>query len=140
MEISVQDNVLVSYEVLCERREIRLHTSFRGQDCELTDIIFTGVEAYHFAHDNFSTIVFDIIETTAEDIVGQERARFDEGRPYCWPGIWNESPDSAVAYLRERGCRGFWGESSYGMSGWILATGLDRVSRNPVSSGIRAPS
>src|ERR1041384_6213267 len=108
MDISVHDNVLVSYEVLCEQREIRLHTEFRDQQpVEHTDITFRGVEAYHFYHDNFQTIIFDITEIPAEDILAKDRARFEEGRRYGWPGAWNDSEAAMRAHLTQRGVRGF---------------------------------
>jgi len=108
MDISVHDNFLVSYEVLCRQREIRLHTEFRDKEpIECTDVIFRGVEAYHFDHDNFETIIFDITEVPVEDILVQDKSRFDEGRRYGWPGPWNDSEVTMRARLAERGVRGF---------------------------------
>jgi hypothetical protein len=39
---SVHDNFIVSYEVHCERREIRLHTEYRdrGEPFEITVVVF----------------------------------------------------------------------------------------------------
>src|SRR5688572_26401624 len=62
-EISIHDNFLASYEVLCERREIRLHTEFRDSSgpVEFTDVVFRGVVCYDFRHDSqIGTIIFDI--------------------------------------------------------------------------------
>ena len=128
MEISVHDNFLVSYEVLCGQREIRLHTEFRDrQPTERTDVIFRGVEAYHFSQDNFQTIIFDITEGSAEDILAEDSARFEEGRRYCWPGPWNDSDAALRKHLREREVRGFSLSSSFGMHGWILAQSMERI-------------
>jgi len=131
MESSIHDNFLVSYEVLCEKREIRLRTEFRDRSpVEYTDVIFRGVEAYHLHGDNFQNIVFDITETSVEDILTEDSERFEEGRNYGWPGMWNDSETAMRAYLLERGVRGFSISSSFGMSGWIIAESMERISKN----------
>jgi len=130
MEISVHDNVLVAYEVLCEQKEIRLRTGFRDrQPVEHTDIIFRGVEAYRFFQNNFQTIIFDVTEISVEDILSDNKTRFEEGRPYAWPGSWNSSESAMRAHLSERGARGFSLSSSFGMCGWVLATSMERILR-----------
>jgi len=125
----VHDNVLISYEVLSEKREIHLRTKHSGpKTIEHTDIIFRGVEGYYFFHDNFQTIIFDVTEISVESILEDDKARFEEGWRYCWPGAWNESSEAARrAYLTERGVSGFSLSSSFGMSGWILANSMERV-------------
>lgn len=44
MGSSVHDDDVVGYEVLSEQPEIRLHTIYRVEPIEHTDVIFTGVE------------------------------------------------------------------------------------------------
>ncbi len=131
MDISVHDNFLVSYEVLCQRREIRLHTEFRDKEpIEYTDVIFRGVEAYHFYHDNFETIIFDITELPVENILVQDKSRFDEGRRYGWPGARDDSEAAMRARFAKCGVRGFSLSSSFGMCGWVLAQSVERVSQH----------
>lgn len=132
MKISVHDNYLVSYEVRCERREIRLHTEFRdrGEPFEYTDVVFTGVCAYHFHQDCFTNIIFDIDETAPETIYSDHRAEFEAGRMYGWPGDWGKTEDAALAYFREHGVQGYALQSSYGMDGWILAKSMEIISRD----------
>lgn len=132
MEISVHDNFLVSYEVCCERREIRLHTEFRdvGEPFEHTDVIFTGVSAYHFWQDCFDNIIFDIDETAPETIFRDHRVEFEAGWKYGWPGDWGKTEQSALAHFREHGVRGFILQSSCGMDGWILAKKMEKISRD----------
>ena len=130
MEISVHDNFLVSDEVRGEQREIWLRTEFReSQPIENTDVVFRGVEAYCFYHDNFQTIIFDITETPADDILAEESALFEEGRCYGWPGVWNDSEAAMRAHLTQRGVRGFSLSSSFGMCGWILAASMETIVR-----------
>ena len=131
MDISVHDNIIVSYEVLCEQHEIRLHTKFYDrQPVEHTDIVFRGVEAYFFHHDNFQNIIFDIMEIPVEDILVEDHVQFEEGRRWAWPGVWNDSESAMRAYLTECGVRGFSLSSSLGMHGWILAKSMEKSLRD----------
>jgi hypothetical protein len=129
MAISVHDNLVVSYEVHCERREIRLHTEFRdgGEPFEHTLVIFTGVEAYHFEHDCHCNILFDVVEISAEGIVRESEAQFREEHRFGWPRFWSESMDEVQSYLREHAIRGYQIASSYGMSGWVLARDMQMI-------------
>ena len=131
MDISVHDNVLVSYEVLADKRELHMHTKAPSINGQRTDIIFRGVEGYYFLHDNFETIIFDVVEISLDRILEDDRGRFDEGWRFAWPGRWNTGSDAGRrAYLAQRGVRGFELSSSYGMSGWILAKSVERILRN----------
>jgi hypothetical protein len=132
MDISVHDNFLVSYEVYCERREIRLRTEFRdkGKPFEHTDLIFTDVCAYHFRQDCFTNIIFDIDEIAAETIYRDHRAEFEAGWRYGWPGDWSKTEEAALAYFRECGVRGYVLHSSCGMDGWILGQKMEKISRD----------
>jgi len=128
MDISVHDNVLVSYEVLAGRREIHLHTQSPGTKPQHTDIIFRGVEGYFFYHDNLETIIFDVVEISVDRILEDDRERFEDGWRFHWPGRWNtESAAGRKEYLMKRQVRGFDISSSYGMTGWILAKSVERI-------------
>lgn len=129
-EISVHDNHLVSYEVLCERREIRFHTEFRdrGEPYEFTQVLFTGVVCYDFDYDSdLGNIIFDIDEIPAADIYLDHAEQFRAGVRFGWPGEWAESADAATAYFLDHGIRGFHLSSSLGMCGWVLAHGMQNV-------------
>ena len=132
-EISVHDNVLVSYEVLCERREIRLRTEYRerGEPYEATDVLFTGVVAYDFQHDSEgATILFHISEVPPDDIYAGCADEFREGIRYGWPGQWAQSAASAAAHFQQHSTRGFEIRPSCGMGGWVLASGM-QMQRRP---------
>ncbi|QEG37063.1 hypothetical protein [Bythopirellula goksoeyrii] len=123
-EISIHDNTLVSYEVLCNRREIRLHTEFRdrGEPYEFTDIMFTGVVAYDFRYDSeIGTIIFEITDVPASDIYEQQVDQFQAGIRYGWPGEWAKSSQDAADYFAKNSVCGYILSSSCGMNGWILA-------------------
>lgn len=122
MDLSVHDNLLLSYTVSSERREIRLETVFKETEpLERTDIVFTGVLAYHFLNDSFGTILFDVSEISVESIYEEYEALFEEGRRYGWPRAWSESRQADLAYLSAQGIKGYYLSSAIGMTGWVLA-------------------
>lgn len=137
MELSVHDNFLVSYEVLCEQREIRLHTEFRdvalGAPFEYTDVVFRGVFAYHFQQDTLMNIIFDIEEVAVTDILEKSQALFAAGRPYGWPRVEGSPQPNLEAYLSANDVRGFEIASSYGLSGWVLAQSMEFIAATPSS-------
>ena len=109
-----------------------MHTEFRdrGEPFEHTDVVFTGVSAYHFWQDCFGNIIFDIDETEPELIYSDHRAEFEAGSRYGWPRDWGKTEDSVLAHFREHGVHGFQLQSSYGMVGWILAKRMQMFSRD----------
>lgn len=135
MNRSVHDNLIVSYEVHCEGREIRLCTEKRdgGEPFERIVIVVRGVEAYYFEHDCLGNILSDIEEVPADDILREQESRFIEGhRAAGWPRFWRNSLEEARGYLRENGTRGFEISSSYGLSGWVLAAEMQML--NPTEN------
>jgi len=127
---SVHDNFIVSYEVKCEGREIRMETEYRdrGDPFERTTIVFGSVEAYDFKHDCLGNIIFDLEEVTAESILEARLADFQEGhRLSGWPRFWRHSLDEVRRYLSENGVRGYELSTSYGMSGWVLAREMEMI-------------
>jgi hypothetical protein len=128
-DISIHDNLLDSYEVFCQRREIHFHTVFRdrGEPFEFTDVIFTGVAAYDFWHDSdIGTIIFDICEIPPTQIYAEHAEQFRNGVCYGWPGEWAFCSESAAAHFQQHKIRGFELSSSCGMSGWVLAQHMQK--------------
>jgi hypothetical protein len=122
MALSVHDNHLVSYEVLSEQRKIVLRTEYRdgGAVPEVTTVIFTGVEGYHFQRDCFGNILFDVekvpVERVLEECGDEIRAATDY---VTWP--WVKDLGKAHEWLRSKGIDGFYIDSSVGLCGWVLA-------------------
>ena len=135
MELSVHDNFLVSYEVLCEQREIRLHTEYRDvaldAPFEYTDVVFRGVFAYHFQQDTLTNILFDIEEVAVASILADAQALLDAGRAYGWPRIEGSPSPALEAYLSANDVRGFEIASSYGLGGWVLAQSMEFIAVTP---------
>lgn len=133
-QISVHDNVLVSYEVNCEQRAICLRTEFRdlGLPFEQTDVIFTGVVAYEFKFDaSTGTIIFDIECVPAIDIYNDNLESIKAGIRYGWPGAWAADADAALRYFYDKAILGYRVDSACGLCGWILAQQEARTRRDP---------
>jgi hypothetical protein len=125
-EISVHDNVVKGYSVLCEERKIVIHTAFREREPhEQTDVIFRDVEAYYIANDNLKTILFDITECPFSELLAEYASEFETGVKYCWPGAWNKSPEACSEFLTKNGSRGWTIDSSIGMTGFIIARSME---------------
>jgi hypothetical protein len=126
---SIHDNLLVGYEVDAEQRRIVLHTRFEERSpVEHTDVLFEGVSAYRFEGDNFENILFGIDEVPLAHLLSKERALFEQGKEYAWPGLWNTSMDASLTHLRAEGAKGFEISSSLGMNGWVIARSCRFVS------------
>lgn len=124
-DISIHDNIVTSYSVSCENREIVLHTEFRDQEPnERTDIVFLDVEAYYIFGDNMQSILFDVNERALSEILKTFSSEFESGTKYCWPGYWNKSTQSCLEHFRKEECKGWIISSSYGMNGFIIAKNM----------------
>jgi hypothetical protein len=137
MTLSVHDNLLVSYKVQCGKRIITLHTEYQvdGKPTEFTDVVFEGVQAYHFENDAFGNIIFEVTDIPTEQFLDRYGAELSEmNRMAGVPGNWVKSLDSAPAYLREQGIKGFELASTLGLSGWVLAKELSITSASSPTS------
>jgi hypothetical protein len=109
MDISIHDNSLLSYSISADKREIRPHAAFPDDERpEYTDVVFSGVVAYHSEHDK--GILFDIRD--------KYEPLFSQGRNYHWP-VGHDSKESPLRRMREQEIRAFVILSSDGISGWI---------------------
>jgi len=126
-DISVHDNILLSYDVLCEKQEIHLHTAFLdAEPHEYTDVIFSGVVGYHFLHDNLHTIIFDVEEVELEEIYAANEELFIRGKNHGWPMSY-ESKEELVLKMRGENVKAFIISSSYGLDGWVWARDLTKT-------------
>ena len=121
-KISIHDNFVLSYTVDCREKQITLRTAYLdGETDEYTEIVFSGVAAYHFERDNFSTILFDIEEASPEQVYADYRNLFERNKNYGWPEIRYDTEAELLAALKSKGVKGFLISSSYGMDGFVLA-------------------
>ena len=124
---SLHDDFLISYEVDCKARRIKLRAK-RDARVEanrgLPDraIVFEGVEGYHFENDAFENIIFSLECVSVEQLLAAYGAQIAESyRQAGAPGPWAADLTSAAQWLKVRGMQAFELSSSYGLSGWILA-------------------
>jgi hypothetical protein len=120
----IHDNLLISYEVHCEKRTIILRTEYRVEDkpTEFTNVVFEGVQGYNFENDAFGNIILDLATVSVEYLLTAYGPQISESyRMAGSPGTWAANLDSAPDCLREQGIKGFVLSSSYGLSGWVLA-------------------
>ena len=129
-EISIHDNQITGYTVNCQERTIVFHTTFKDHPPEEnTDVTFEGVEAYQIVGDNMHSIILSIDEVSIPQIFQDYAADFKEGIKYAWPGSWNTSPSACQEHLEKSHCKGWLISTSYGMGGFIMARGMEFVSR-----------
>jgi hypothetical protein len=103
MSISGHDNVLLSYSVSAREKEVRFHTaSPDDQPHEYTHVIFLGMVAYHFEHDNLR-----------------------DGRERAWPVVY-ESKEDLLRRMQED-ARAFGVQPSCGLSGRVWAQSVTRT-------------
>jgi hypothetical protein len=124
---SLHDNFLVSYEVNCEARQIKLHTKPDSRDPakreqRLRTVILNGVEGYRFENDAFGNIIFSLDAIPVEQLLAEFGLQIAESyRMAGAPGPWAADLSSAPQVLTAKGVQGFVLSSSYGLSGWVLA-------------------
>jgi hypothetical protein len=123
MTLSIHDNLLVSYEVQCEKRTITLRTEYRIENkaTEFTNVLFEGVEAYRFDNDAFGNIIFDLATIPLEQFLVENGAEMSELKRMNGSPTWADDLLSARPYLDERGIKAFYLNASLGLSGWVVA-------------------
>ena len=123
MEISVHDNQLVSYSVFSAKREIQLPTYYSERE-EYTDVLFTGITAYHFEGDNFQTIIFDVYEVELEEIYDEHEQLFSRLKNYGWINMDYNSKEELLLEMKKKNIKAYNFHSSYGLSGWVWAENM----------------
>jgi len=125
---SLHDDFLVSYEVNCEARQIKLHAKrdprlpVVNEEQTSRTIVFNGIEGYQFENDAFGNIIFSLEEVPVEQLLTKYSSQIAESyRLAGAPGSWAADLASATGALTAKGIRGFILSSSYGLSGWVLA-------------------
>ena len=125
--LSIHDNNVYAFTVACEQRRLVLHTEFRDAGSEeYTDVIFSGVVAHEFHDVLAGNILFGIDEVDVRQVVQERAELFAERKPFAWPdGIEYRDAEQLMAFLHERGVKGFEVSSSLGLGGFVLATGME---------------
>jgi hypothetical protein len=121
------DYQIIKHSVLCEQSKIILELKSRHPESgeNKIQVIFNRVEAYSFVMDNLQTIISSLKEKMIDEIIDEFSEEFKEGVHYCWPRTWNTSEDACSEYLRKKNVKGWIINSSYGMSGFIVAKNIE---------------
>lgn len=125
---SVHDNRILRYSVEADAKRIVFETEYgEGNHREFADVVFDDVLAYHFENDLFGTIIFDIDEVDIARLLDDNASRFEQGWRYGWPRGWEKQQETLVGYVKRLGMRAFELSSSYGMTGWVIAREMTKV-------------
>ncbi|MBB3193893.1 hypothetical protein [Roseateles terrae] len=96
---------------------------------------FEGVEGYFLEHDLRGNIVYAFEEIPLRPFLEQWADTFTKSSQWGWPLFWtggsrsgadaSESVEAAFQHLSARGVMCVELSSSYGLSGWVLATSVE---------------
>jgi hypothetical protein len=130
-ERSIHDNHVYGYSVDCEGRQLTLHTAFTDCDpVEYTDVIFRDVFAHRFEHVLAGNILFDVQEIELTALVQDNAELLAESWRYGWPPFdYGGDLAKLVSSMRAASARAFAVNSSYGLSGWVVARSSERAAR-----------
>jgi hypothetical protein len=125
---SWHDYHITGYFVEGERRRITFDVSWPydlSTDIKRTSIVFSGVEGYFFEHDLGVNVLYSISEEQLEAFLSQNAERFEKERKWGWPLFWRGAIGTTLEHLNSRNVKCFAISSSYGLSGWVLASRVD---------------
>jgi hypothetical protein len=130
---NIHDHSLLEYRVDLTNRKITFVTlpeSARTQPNSPPVLtIFEGREGHHFDSVSSGVIFLDIEEVPLSEFLKDHELEFDEGsKSVGAPPWWGGSIEKAVAYFVGRNVHAFEINSSYGFSGWVLATHVQQSS------------
>jgi hypothetical protein len=128
---NIHDHSLLEYRVDLANRRITLVTlpeAARTQpNVPPLMTMFEGREGHHFDRVSSGVIFLDIEEIPMPEFLKQHAAELEEGsKAVGAPPWWSGSVVEAESYLVGRGVHAFEINSSYGFSGWVLATHVRR--------------
>jgi hypothetical protein len=124
---NIHDHSLLEYRVdLANRRitQITLPEEARSRsNIKPLLTVFEGREGHHFDAVSSGVIFLDIEEIPLPEFIKSHQLEFDASSKMVGaPSWWRGSPGEAETYLTERSVHAFEINSSYGFSGWVLAT------------------
>lgn len=125
---SWHDYHLTGYAVNGAERQIIFNILWPYEtDVEIrsANIVFTGIEGYFFEHDLGSNIIYAIQEASAKKFLFKNADFFEQQHKWGWPLFWQGDSDKTLEYLTNKHARLFEICSSYGLSGWILASNVE---------------
>ena len=123
----IHDSQILAYSADSRSGEVLLHLRAGPAGSSLFDVRFNGVVAHQFPYPLMPSWVFDLVPIQAEALLAREWGVIGEGfRRVGWPGHWADSLENAQFYCHAQSVSGYDLETSYGMSGWVLAKSVVR--------------
>ena len=139
---SLHDNLLISYQVDCESRTIRIRArrpKWPNRFDQDRVIVFSGVEAYQFQNDAFGNIIHALERIPLEEFISRFGSEIEKSYNTAGaPGPWAADVAEASAVLSARQVQGFILSSSYGLSGRVLARDVSIERDTPLRSEVIA--
>jgi hypothetical protein len=125
---SWHDYHLVGYSVAESGRKIAFEVTWPYEtetDVRRANVVFSNVEGYFFEHDLGGNILYSISEESVHALLTQNASRFQDESKWGWPLFWRDGVEKTLELLVEKNVKCFEISSSYGLSGWVLATNMD---------------
>lgn len=132
---SWHDFHITGYAVHGKRQEICFDLEWpydTPTDVKLARLHFQGVEAYFLEHDLGGSIVSSIDERPLRGFLEEWAEKFETECKWGWPKFWRPKPyparqlavelEESFQRLTDIGIKCIEISSSYGLSGWVLAT------------------
>lgn len=129
---SFHDHWLTGYAVDGEKRMLTLRLSEDPRTTEapyLADLLFEGVQDYFLEHDLGENIVYSIREKSIEIFLNENSEDFVKQSKWAWPKFWKGDVARTQMFLSSNRCRVWELQSSYGLSGWVVATQVQELAR-----------
>ena len=119
----IHDSLLVGYSVNSESQELLLSVKPHHDSAPAPFTLrFQGVAAHSFDTPVMPAILYGINRISASDLIRADWPAIERGYKLGgWPGPWAATLASATDFATSNGLSGFQIESSYGLSGWVLA-------------------
>lgn len=115
-------SIIIKYSVDFENSKIIINTI--NENGERVDIIFENILTCAFENQQKNSIILDIEERTSKEFINDNIELLK--RDYGWPIIFNNIEELNNT-LETQKYKYYILQSSYGMYGWILATGLQEI-------------
>src|SRR5215204_4921041 len=95
----------------------------------LVDVIFDGLQDYFLEHDLGVNVVDSIQEKALDPFLAENKERFKEQSKWGWPKFWKGDVEKTFTFLSKNQSRVWELETSYGLSGWVVATQVQERAR-----------
>ncbi|MDM7995026.1 MAG: hypothetical protein QUT30_04980 [Acidobacteriota bacterium] len=124
----IHDSLLVGYSVSSKDEQQVLYIEPHRESAPAPfTVIFDGVAAHFFIAPLLPAVLLDIELVSADLLINDEWASMEKGYHQCgWPGPWADSLDHAFQHAASAAFKGFYIDSSYGLSGWVLVRSVRR--------------